>query len=513
MSQEWYVNRLGEPQGPVSWDQLVQMAATGELKPDDLIWREGTNDWVPASSVTGLGLQPPPPPPSPAGIVAPYARPERHRAAKSHATPLALGIVFVLALLAAGWIGWALNGGSPRAERRSGGSSAAVAQGETKVASDFAKAREVKPPSAAIDTNPPKNSSTAASAEPLPAKDTTSTDPPPEGSSSSGPQPDPPKKVEDAAGAARKPEELRTTDLKEPPATPTTPPTPTTPTTPPGGRTLFQDVSISRRPTISVAGITSTQDLKYRVFSKLVIGARGSDGTCDVKQLIYETKLEKADGLSEAIFADSLRTLQSQELKYTLSKKNEITKFAGPKDTRKVAKVDGLGGDAMLLTSVLDDDAWRELTQLTFFMPQEPLTKGRRWEQKITHDWGVLGSWYGKSTYAYADTQNGEYRIDYVHRLSYVPPGKNGKGTLFDVASADFKPLQTGGTIYYDAKDRRVTSVTEKFHVRGVVGTTVLGQVATVHVEELQVFSIRLLDQPPEESTPPNAPSKSRRAK
>jgi hypothetical protein len=65
----WYESN-GEQKGPVPAAQLKQMAMAGELKPTDMIWREGQPDWVAAGTVKGLfpegtpGVAPPPPPPS-----------------------------------------------------------------------------------------------------------------------------------------------------------------------------------------------------------------------------------------------------------------------------------------------------------------------------------------------------------------------------------------------------------------------------------------------------------------
>ena len=59
---EWYYMNAGEKQGPVSTRQLKQLAATGELQPDDKIWREGLAAWAKASQAKGLFEGPKPPP-------------------------------------------------------------------------------------------------------------------------------------------------------------------------------------------------------------------------------------------------------------------------------------------------------------------------------------------------------------------------------------------------------------------------------------------------------------------
>lgn len=54
MAQEWYYTKDGERQGPVTSKQLKHLANVGELRPTDLVWTEGKDDWKPASIVKGL---------------------------------------------------------------------------------------------------------------------------------------------------------------------------------------------------------------------------------------------------------------------------------------------------------------------------------------------------------------------------------------------------------------------------------------------------------------------------
>ena len=71
MSTEWFYTKDGEQLGPVSSKQLSQLAASGELQPTDLVWKEGAPDWKPASIVKGLFAETTtPPPPVPADSAA-----------------------------------------------------------------------------------------------------------------------------------------------------------------------------------------------------------------------------------------------------------------------------------------------------------------------------------------------------------------------------------------------------------------------------------------------------------
>jgi TM2 domain-containing membrane protein YozV len=54
MASEWYYSHGGQRLGPVSSEQLKDLAAAGKLGPDDLVWKEGMDDWVPAGKVKKL---------------------------------------------------------------------------------------------------------------------------------------------------------------------------------------------------------------------------------------------------------------------------------------------------------------------------------------------------------------------------------------------------------------------------------------------------------------------------
>jgi hypothetical protein len=50
----WYYSSGGEQQGPVSTSRLRELATSGELQPDNLVWSEGMPNWAAASSIKGL---------------------------------------------------------------------------------------------------------------------------------------------------------------------------------------------------------------------------------------------------------------------------------------------------------------------------------------------------------------------------------------------------------------------------------------------------------------------------
>ncbi|MEN6496498.1 MAG: DUF4339 domain-containing protein [Thermoguttaceae bacterium] len=127
MSQHWYYTQGGQRQGPVTSEKLKELAASGQLVPTDLAWKEGMAQWVEAQKVKGLfpekPIAPPPaPPPLPVGVPSgpppipphPTAAPSANPIASSEApalwNPQAAGIWTALfGLVICSYLGWAFG--------------------------------------------------------------------------------------------------------------------------------------------------------------------------------------------------------------------------------------------------------------------------------------------------------------------------------------------------------------------------------------------------------------------
>jgi hypothetical protein len=62
---EWYYVQNGQQTGPVSEQQLRQLASGGQLRPADLVWKKGMSEWVPLNQVPLSPPDPNAPPPIP----------------------------------------------------------------------------------------------------------------------------------------------------------------------------------------------------------------------------------------------------------------------------------------------------------------------------------------------------------------------------------------------------------------------------------------------------------------
>jgi hypothetical protein len=54
MAVEWFYTTNKQQMGPVSWDELRELANVGILKPHDMVWADGMDEWVKAINQGGL---------------------------------------------------------------------------------------------------------------------------------------------------------------------------------------------------------------------------------------------------------------------------------------------------------------------------------------------------------------------------------------------------------------------------------------------------------------------------
>ena len=266
-----------------------------------------------------------------------------------------------------------------------------------------------------------------------------------------------------------------------------------------GPRVLFQTLEIDRRPTFVIPGMTLPQELRYRIVSQLEIAARAADGSRKVVQIIECTYLDHADDLSRAMFTKSLKLLERQQYTFKLNEHDEVVEFTGLKKNRFSLPVTLPGSTGLQLTSVIDEDGWKELAQLTFFHPDDSVAQGQPYVRQMTHDFTPFGSWSGTTTFIGNDVRGDLQSISFRHALEFTPPeAKAAAGPLgFRVTSADFTVDQADGSVEYDRKHHRVSNARETFHIHGTVAGKLAGQPMNIRMQEQQLMTIRVTEQRP----------------
>jgi hypothetical protein len=56
-AEVWYYHQLGKNQGPVDFTHLQYLASSGQITADDMVWKVGLPEWLPAGRVPGLMKQ------------------------------------------------------------------------------------------------------------------------------------------------------------------------------------------------------------------------------------------------------------------------------------------------------------------------------------------------------------------------------------------------------------------------------------------------------------------------
>jgi hypothetical protein len=257
------------------------------------------------------------------------------------------------------------------------------------------------------------------------------------------------------------------------------------------GDVFFQELKVIQKPTYSILGVFFNTSLQYTVLSRFTVEKAGPEGM-QVKQKVEGAQLVQADALTQGILAPAVLKLPGTTFTIHLNPRMEATKFVAGAKPFQMANL--LSAQGLQLTSLLDQDGWKELAELTFFQPNRPLERNAKWSRKMTHNWGALGSWAGQIHYVYNGKEKGIHKVAYGLDMVYQAPKAGG---MLPINNAVFKPQIAGGMIHFDAERGKVLEAQERFHVRGRLTLNLLGQNSPVEIDEDQLFYIRIWERDP----------------
>lgn len=261
--------------------------------------------------------------------------------------------------------------------------------------------------------------------------------------------------------------------------------------------TFYQQVEIQRLPRFSIQGMLLNQQIRYRIHSTFELYPPDTRGHRIAKQTILDTFLLESDPLSRTAFEQSLIRMRGLCFTYELDKFSKVISMKNQRDSSEIVEVENPRSRGMLVTTVIDEDGWKELAQLTLFQP--PVGRSaRQFSRKTTHDWDALGSWYGKTDFVGRPAGKNRRRFDYQHTLEYQPPDASKpirQKLPFEIQQADFKTYEAFGQIFYDTKQKRVSSAQEVFHAKGIVTAKMFGVATNVELQERQIFQIEVTAQ------------------
>ena len=199
------------------------------------------------------------------------------------------------------------------------------------------------------------------------------------------------------------------------------------------GDTFLQELVITQKSRFVVSGISAATMLTYRIASRYTVQKVHEDGAMTVEQKIEAAELILADDLTQGLLADRVTRMPGTAFTLESTARGEVTKFTGAAATIQAAKLPG--GLGVQMASLLDADGWKEMAQATFYQPEQ-LAKAGVWTRPTTHNWGPLGDWAGKVSYAYPGPAKGpQVKIPYTQKIAFQ--SRKGPGDPGACAVAD----------------------------------------------------------------------------
>jgi hypothetical protein len=223
-------------------------------------------------------------------------------------------------------------------------------------------------------------------------------------------------------------------------------------------------------------------------------------------QIILEKKIEamkvKATGPGAELASQSAEKVKGAVFTLTLDPRtNTITKVQGVAEFIKKAFSDNPIME-QTMAATLNDESVREEQQnvLTGFLADKPVTKGDKWTRKAKIPLGPIGTFSSQGEFTYqgkSKLDNHELdQIDATWNLSYAPPGNKG-GLPFTISKGDFKTSTAKATYYFDSSSGKLVQLERKYHMKGTMTLSVMGQDVEMEMEMDQASKIRLLDKAP----------------
>ncbi len=540
----WYYLRDDETIGPLPAAELRRLFRAGKLGSETLVWRAGMKDWVPASSLGVTATATPAPPPPPGKRATPVASPQaelpeseadrrnagriaksRRHAKKKRLQVLAVAVLAVIAIVLSGVAVIVLwppsNGDSTTTAESNGAAISSAPQAAAKSSGADVGSKRTPPRSDATprdrdedrraeDTSPPEATPRDPADRDLDDREMLATeemfrrDPPASDRSSDDLEPPVAEPTGmgpggiGPSGGVKRPVASGSSAAGPPAASPPAAGLPAAGLPPVDAPALlYQRVEVLHDPSYEILGQNFADKSRYQILSKLELRPRAADGSREVSQVIEQTRLELAGDTTRELYESALRDLIGQQYTFTLNSRDEVIKFTGFGGKTTSAPVTRSGMEGFASVTVIDQDGWKEIAQLSFLQPDRSIAAGQPWTRPMSHDFNELGSWQGTTTFTLQGPEGAGTRYNYVHDMTYTPP-KGGPGLLpFDISDVDFKATKAEGSFVFDPTHGHVTDVRETFEMEGSLGASVLAGSATVKLREHQELTIQLSRQNP----------------
>jgi hypothetical protein len=262
------------------------------------------------------------------------------------------------------------------------------------------------------------------------------------------------------------------------------------------GSTFYLENVTDMKQTIEVMGQKIEQDMKNKSINSYKVLDITDEGVV-LEQKIEAVKIT-ATGPAAGKQEEIAEKMKGATFKMTISPAGKVTKFEGYDEL--IERI-GAGNDAVkkLLKSVMNKETMSRSSEEAFgFLPDKPVNKGDQWKREMKLSMGPLGEFKVDNSFSYEGKEGSADKIGVTAIMSYTAPKEDAGGDLpFSVSKGDLKSEGAKGTIHFDAGTGKLVKYEMKLRIKGSLTIQVMGNMATMDLDQDQTTTIRAIDKLP----------------
>jgi len=203
-------------------------------------------------------------------------------------------------------------------------------------------------------------------------------------------------------------------------------------------------------------------------------------------------------GTANNPLSDFFKALVGSEFTLTLSPEMKVTKVEG-----REKFVDNLvkANPQMkpLLDKLLSEDALKQMADASFgVVPNKTVKVKETWQRPSKLNLGPIGTWDTTYDYTLDKIEKDVATIGVKTTMKYEKPSEADAGGLpFKIKSADLKSENASGTILFEIKAGRVTSVEMSQKLKGKLSIEIGGMTTEVELDQTQKTTVKTQDTDP----------------
>jgi hypothetical protein len=258
--------------------------------------------------------------------------------------------------------------------------------------------------------------------------------------------------------------------------------------------------------TVKVAGMAIDQDQTAVKVSQIIVKSRTVDGVVleqriesfNTKMVMMGNTIEPAKEIEDL--------LKNVVFTIHLSSNGKLTKFEGyDQFIKNVDKASADAGDEQkamemkMFKAVLTEEALSAGSSYPFsVLPNKAVNKGESWKREQSASMGPLGNFkLGLNLTYKGPADGGMEKVDITGEMSYEAPKADGPDLGFKIAKVDLNQKKLTGSLLFDTKAKRVSSLELNTVLGGSMTIEVGGMQTQVDLEGTSTQTVRVLEKRP----------------